>query len=159
VPVVGLLAFDTSAAALLVFYWLELGVLMIWATVRALFAGKLPGEETEREPFSGPQWATPRVVLPSRFFDDGDEVSAADDGLEESADPGSGNRCWGIPRNRPCARRRGAVLGRLSWGAPDCAGARQTRDDRRLISTREVGSHGYDLAGWNYLSAGEANVS
>ncbi len=80
VPVVGLLAFDTSAAALLVFYWLELGVLMIWATVRALFAGKLPGEETEREPFSGPQWATPRVVLPSRFFDDGDEVSAADDG-------------------------------------------------------------------------------
>jgi len=53
VPVVGPLAFDMSAAALLLFYWLELGVLMIWAIVRAVFAGKPPGEEAEREPFSG----------------------------------------------------------------------------------------------------------
>lgn len=80
VPVVGLLAFDTSAAALLLFYWLELGVLMIWATVRALFAGKPPGEEAEREPFSGPQWATLRAILSSRFFNDGDEDSTSNDG-------------------------------------------------------------------------------
>jgi hypothetical protein len=78
-PVAGLLAFDTSAAALVVFYWLELGVVMTWAAVRALFAGELPGEETEREPFSGPQWATLRVVLPSRVFDDSGEDPTSDD--------------------------------------------------------------------------------
>lgn len=77
VPVAGLLLFETSAAALLVFYWLELGVTMVWAIVRATFAGKLPSEETDREPFSGPQWATLRVILSSRFFDDSDADSTS----------------------------------------------------------------------------------
>ncbi|MBB6645750.1 DUF6498-containing protein [Halobellus ruber] len=75
VPVVGLLAFDTSAAALLIFYWLELGVVMLWTIVRALFAGKPPGKEAERDPFSGPQWATLRFILPDRFFGGDDSTS------------------------------------------------------------------------------------
>jgi len=79
-PVVGLLAFDTSAAALLVFYWLELGVVMLWTVVRALFAGNPPGEKAERDPFSGPQWATLRFILPDRFFEDGDDDSTSDGG-------------------------------------------------------------------------------
>jgi hypothetical protein len=80
VPVVGLLAFDTSAAALLVFYWLELGVVMLWTIVRALFAGEPPGEEGERDPFSGPQWATLRLILPNRFFEGGGDNSASNGG-------------------------------------------------------------------------------
>lgn len=79
VPVVGLLAFDTSAAALLVFYWLELGVLMIWAIIRGAFAGKPPGEEADREPFSGSQWAVVRVILSARFFENSDEDSTSND--------------------------------------------------------------------------------
>lgn len=79
VPAVGVLAFDTSAAALLLFYWLELGALMIWAIVRGLFAGKLPSEETDREPFSGPQWATLRVILSHPFFADSDADSVPND--------------------------------------------------------------------------------
>lgn len=39
IPTVGLVAFGTSATALLTFYWLELGVLAVWALVKALFAG------------------------------------------------------------------------------------------------------------------------
>jgi hypothetical protein len=80
VPIAGLFVFDMSAAALLVFYWLELGVLMIWAIIRALFAGKPPGKEAEREPFSGSQWATLRVILSSKFFNNGDEDSTSNDG-------------------------------------------------------------------------------
>jgi hypothetical protein len=80
VPVVGLLAVDTSAAALLVFYWLELGVVMLWTIVRALFAGQPPGEDAERDPFSGPQWAWLRFILPDRFFDDSGDDSTSDDG-------------------------------------------------------------------------------
>lgn len=85
VPVVGLLVFGTSAAALLLFYWLELSVFMIWALVRGLFAGKLPSEETDREPFSSHQWTTLRYILPSGFFEKDDEGSTSD----------SNNlRCW-----------------------------------------------------------------
>ncbi|ERH00868.1 MAG: hypothetical protein J07HN6_02497 [Halonotius sp. J07HN6] len=69
IPVIGLLAFDMSAAALLTFYWLELGVLSVWAIVRALFAGKRPTKQTEREAFSGSQWATFRVIASSSVFD------------------------------------------------------------------------------------------
>jgi len=39
IPTIGLVAFGISATALLTFYWLELGVLAIWASVKALFAG------------------------------------------------------------------------------------------------------------------------
>ena len=80
VPVIGLLAFDTSAAALLIFYWLELGVVMFWTIVRALFAGNPPSEEAERDPFSGPHWAWLRFILPDRFFDDSGDDSTSDDG-------------------------------------------------------------------------------
>ncbi|ELZ41642.1 DUF6498-containing protein [Halorubrum tebenquichense] len=104
VPVAGLLVFGTSAAALVVFYWLELSVCMIWALVRGLFAGKLPSEETEREPFSSHHWTTFRYVLPSGFFEDDDEDSTSDsDNLrswqtadEGSTSDGSSWRSWQI---------------------------------------------------------------
>lgn len=81
VPVLGLLIFDTSAAALLVFYWLELGVVMLWTIVRALFAGQPPGEEAEQDPFSGSRWALLRFILSDRFFDNsGDDSTSDDDG-------------------------------------------------------------------------------
>lgn len=79
VPAAGVLAFDTSAAALVLFYWLELGVIMSWAVVRAAFAGKFPGEDAEREPFSGPQWAALRVILSSRLFEDSGVDSTSDE--------------------------------------------------------------------------------
>jgi len=69
IPVVGLLAFDTSAAALLTFYWLELGVLSVCAIVRALFAGKRPSKQNERRGFSDAQLATFRAITSSRIFD------------------------------------------------------------------------------------------
>jgi len=69
IPVVGLLAFDTSAAALLTFYWLELGVLSVWAIVRALFAGKRPSKEDERRGFTDAQLAAIRAIKSSRIFD------------------------------------------------------------------------------------------
>ena len=104
VPVAGLLVFGTSAAALLVFYWLELSVFMIWALVRGLFAGKLPSEETEREPFSSHHWATFRYILPSGFFEEDDEGSTSDsDNLrswqkekENSTSDSSNWRSWQI---------------------------------------------------------------
>ena len=104
IPVVGLLVFGTSAAALLVFYWLELSVFMIWALVRGLFAGKLPSEETEREPFSSHHWATFRYILPSGFFEEDDEGSTSDsDNLrswqkeeENSISDNSNWRSWQI---------------------------------------------------------------
>ena len=80
VPVAGLLVFGTSAAALLVFYWLELGVAMLWAVVRAMFAGKLPSKETEREPFSSSQWPVLHIILSSRFFEDSDENTTSNNG-------------------------------------------------------------------------------
>ncbi|WP_434531572.1 DUF6498-containing protein (plasmid) [Haloarcula sp. NS06] len=80
VPVTGLLVFGTSATALLVFYWLELGVAMLWAVVRATFAGKLPSEETDREPFSSSQWPILHVILSNRFFEDSDENATSNNG-------------------------------------------------------------------------------
>ena len=62
IPAVGLLTLDMSAAALLAFYWLELGVLSMWATVRAAFAGKRPESENSRSAFSSHQWATLRAI-------------------------------------------------------------------------------------------------
>jgi len=41
-PIVGVVALDWSAAALLLLYWLELGIDAFWALVRALFAGRPP---------------------------------------------------------------------------------------------------------------------
>ena len=69
IPVVGLLAFDTSAAALLTFYWLELGVLSVWAIVRVLFAGKPPSKRNERRGFTDAQLAAFRAITSSRIFD------------------------------------------------------------------------------------------
>jgi hypothetical protein len=59
---VGLLAFDMPAAALLAFYWLELGVVSMWATVRAEFAGKRPENENGRSAFSSRRWTALRVI-------------------------------------------------------------------------------------------------
>ena len=69
VPVGGLLVFDMSAAALLTFYWLELGVLSIWALVRALFAGKRPSQTEERDASGGAQLAMFRAIASRRLFD------------------------------------------------------------------------------------------
>ncbi|MFB9811855.1 DUF6498-containing protein [Haloarcula sebkhae] len=80
VLVAGLLFFGTSAVALLVFYWLELGVTMLWAVVRATFAGKLPSEETDREPFNSSQWPILHIILSSGFFEDGDENATSKSG-------------------------------------------------------------------------------
>ena len=46
-PIVGVGLLDWSAAALLLLYWLELGVDSVWALVRALFAGRPPDIATE----------------------------------------------------------------------------------------------------------------
>jgi hypothetical protein len=40
VPIVGVVAFDASALGLLTLYWLELGVVCLWALVRAALAGR-----------------------------------------------------------------------------------------------------------------------
>ena len=45
---IGILGFQTSTAALLLFYWLELGVLAIWGLIRALFAGNVPKINTDQ---------------------------------------------------------------------------------------------------------------
>jgi hypothetical protein len=82
IPTVGVLAFDMSAAALLAFYWLELGMLSIWAIVRAAFAGKRPSSANGRSAFSSRRWATLRVIrawLPL---------------WNESDDPSSSERSW-----------------------------------------------------------------
>jgi hypothetical protein len=42
IPVVGVVALGWNAAALVLLYWLELGVDSVWALVRALFAGRPP---------------------------------------------------------------------------------------------------------------------
>jgi hypothetical protein len=78
VPVAGLLAFDVSAAALLAFYWLEFGVVSVWATVRATFAGERPEAEHDRSAFSSRRWTTLRVIYGwlSRE-DERDETSAS----------------------------------------------------------------------------------
>ncbi|ERH08164.1 MAG: hypothetical protein J07HN4v3_00530 [Halonotius sp. J07HN4] len=87
IPIVGLLAFDMSAPALLAFYWLEFGVLVIWAIVRATFAGKRRERGEIYELCSGfigifavpvvaayrGGWAILRLILSSRFFDDTEE--------------------------------------------------------------------------------------
>ena len=41
-PIAGVAFLDWSAAALLLLYWLELGIDSVWALVRALFAGRPP---------------------------------------------------------------------------------------------------------------------
>lgn len=46
-PIVGVGLLDWSATALLLLYWLELGVDSAWALVRALFAGRPPDIATE----------------------------------------------------------------------------------------------------------------
>ena len=82
IPVIGLVMFDTSARALLVFYWLELGVIMLWAIVRAVFAGKRPHRENTVEDLAGTPGAILRIISSSRFF------------ASESADSTSTGEKW-----------------------------------------------------------------
>ncbi len=51
-PMIGILGFQTSTAALLLFYWFELGVLAIWGLIRALFAGTVPEVNFDQGVFS-----------------------------------------------------------------------------------------------------------
>lgn len=46
-PIVGVVALGWNATALLLLYWLELGVDSVWALVRAVFAGRPPTVETD----------------------------------------------------------------------------------------------------------------
>ncbi|WP_336338401.1 DUF6498-containing protein [Haloarcula brevis] len=46
-PVVGVLALGWSGVALLLLYWLELGIDSVWALVRALFAGRPPDVDAD----------------------------------------------------------------------------------------------------------------
>jgi len=80
IPIVGLLAFGVSAPALLTFYWLEFGVLVIWAVVRATFAGKRRETDTSALRSYRGGWAILRLILPSRFFDDPKDDSSSNDG-------------------------------------------------------------------------------
>lgn len=101
IPTVGLLVFDMSAAALLAFYWLELGVVSMWATVRAVFAGKRPENENGRSAFSSRQWTTLRVIrawLPR---------------WNESDDPSSSERSWRARRIRIPRTDVGVYLGTI----------------------------------------------
>ncbi|GGN95733.1 DUF6498-containing protein [Haloarcula pellucida] len=47
IPIVGVVALGWNAAALLLLYWLELGVDSVWALVRAVFAGRPPALDTD----------------------------------------------------------------------------------------------------------------
>ena len=42
IPIIGVVALGWNAAALVLLYWLELGIDSLWALVRALFAGRPP---------------------------------------------------------------------------------------------------------------------
>lgn len=79
IPIVGLLAFGMSAPALLSFYWLEFGVLVIWAIVRAIFAGKRHERDTSELSSYGRGWEILRLILSSRFFYDTEENSSSSD--------------------------------------------------------------------------------
>ncbi|MFC7325653.1 DUF6498-containing protein [Halorubrum rutilum] len=80
VPIVGLLAFDTSAVALLTFYWLELGMLAVWAIVRALFAGHRPDRGTGLDGLNDTLAAAVQVLSPDRRSEDANDESSSDDG-------------------------------------------------------------------------------
>lgn len=80
VPVLGLLAFDTSAVALLTFYWLELGVLAVWAIVRALFAGHRPDRESGLDGLDGTPAAAARVLSTDGGTEDTTDESPSGDG-------------------------------------------------------------------------------
>jgi len=80
IPMIGFLVFDTSAVALLTFYWLELGVLAVWAIVRALFAGHRPDRGTGLNELSGTLMATARVLSPDGPSESANRQSASGDG-------------------------------------------------------------------------------
>lgn len=79
VPVIGLLAFNTSPAALLTFYWLELGALAVWAIIRALFAGHRPDRSNglnKLQGTAGAVWA----LLSKRLSTDDNSGSSSSEG-------------------------------------------------------------------------------
>jgi len=72
IPVVGVVALGWNAAALVLLYWLELGVDSLWALVRALFAGRPPELDTgglllgplaARQPALSIPWTGLRIYL------------------------------------------------------------------------------------------------
>ncbi|WP_241996656.1 DUF6498-containing protein [Halorubrum sp. SD626R] len=80
IPVVGLLAFDTSAVALLTFYWLELGVLAVWAIVRSLFAGHRPDRRSGLDGLNGTLAAAVRLLSTDGGSENASEKSSSGDG-------------------------------------------------------------------------------
>jgi len=81
IPVIGLVMFDTSAKALLLFYWLELGVVMLWASIRAVFAGKRPHREDKLEDLTGTPGAIVRIISSSSLV--GSETEDATSRVEK----------------------------------------------------------------------------
>jgi hypothetical protein len=82
VPVLGFLVFDTSAVALLTFYWLELGVLAIWAIVRATFAGHRPDRRTRLDNLSVSLAAIARLLPFDKLIGNANrEPSSSDSGI------------------------------------------------------------------------------
>lgn len=80
IPAIGVLTFGTSAAALLAFYWLELGVLAVWALVRALFAGHRAERTSGPNALRGTAGAVVTLVF-SRLSEEGSDSSDSDGGL------------------------------------------------------------------------------
>ncbi|TKX81394.1 hypothetical protein EXE53_06160 [Halorubrum sp. SD626R] len=76
---VGLLVVGTSAVALLTFYWLELGVLAIWAIIRALFAGHRPDRESGLDDLNGTLIAAVRVLSSDSRSKNANNTSSSDD--------------------------------------------------------------------------------
>ena len=64
-PLVGVVALGWNVAALVVLYWLELGVLCLWALVRAMFAGR--PSEFQKDPLILGALARKRAAIPISF--------------------------------------------------------------------------------------------
>ena len=72
IPIIGVVALGWNAAALVLLYWLELGIDSLWALVRALFAGRPPdldsgglliGPLAARQPAISIPWTGLRMYL------------------------------------------------------------------------------------------------
>ena len=72
-PLVGVVALGWDLAALVLLYWIELGVLSFWALVRALFAGR--PSEFEPDPLIAGALAGRRVAIPVPFTELGIRLS------------------------------------------------------------------------------------
>ncbi|WP_459877228.1 DUF6498-containing protein [Halorubrum gandharaense] len=72
-PLVGVVALGWNVAALVVLYWLELGVLCLWALVRATFAGR--PSEFQNDPLILGALGRKRAAIPVPFTNVGVQLS------------------------------------------------------------------------------------